>query len=88
MAEVIYAGSAKEKDGKFGKFLNVGLNVEKLKEHMTAKGWVNVTISPRKEVGKYGETHTVVIDQFVPKKKDEAEAVDQQQAPNPEDLPF
>ena len=69
MADKKYAPvTIKEKDGKFGKFLSFGCNAEKLKEFITANtkpnGFFDGTISTRKEVGKYGETHSFALDDF------------------------
>ena len=63
--------SVKEKDGKFGKFLSVGIKVEPFIEWMNAntnsRGYVNLIISPRREVGQYGDTHSVYLDTWEPK---------------------
>lgn len=66
--------TAKERRGDYGTFLSVGVNVEKFVEWLTAqkpnaKGYVNLTISARKEIGKYGETHSVYLDTYQPKPK-------------------
>lgn len=38
-----------------------------INQRKNAKGYVNLGISKRKEVGKYGETHTVWLDTWEPK---------------------
>jgi len=50
--------------------LKLGVNVDKmiafLQQHRNAKGFVNLGISERKEVGQYGDTHTVWLDTWQP----------------------
>lgn len=90
----VYASgiSVKERRSQFGQLLSVGVNVEKFVEWLTAqrpnaKGYINLTVSARKEPGKYGETHSVYLDTYQPKKRDEG-----QTAPNgygdDESIPF
>jgi hypothetical protein len=40
--------------------------VEALRPYVNEKGYVNVVISPRKTVGKHGESHTMFIDLWKP----------------------
>ena len=50
--------------------LKLGVNAEKmisfLTQHQNAKGFVNLGISERREVGQYGDTHTVWLDTWQP----------------------
>ena len=59
------------KDG--GTMLKMSCKVEKLvaflNQHVNSKGYVNMNISRRKEVGQYGDTHSVVLDTWEPKPK-------------------
>jgi len=66
--------SAKQITFQSGKtIIKLGVPVEKfiafLQEHQNSKGYVNLGISPRKETGKYGETHTVWLDTWQPGEK-------------------
>jgi hypothetical protein len=36
-------------------------DLEKMIANLNEKDWVNLSMSPRKEVGKYGETHSITI---------------------------
>ena len=45
---------------------------EFVKNHANAKGWINFGVSKRKAAGKYGETHTVWLDTWEPKPKQDA----------------
>ena len=63
--------SAKQITFQSGKtILKLGVNVDKmiafLQQHRNAKGFVNLGISERKEVGQYGDTHTVWLDTWSP----------------------
>lgn len=52
---------------KYGELLKIGINLEKIKENPTSKGWFNVIIKRGKESNKpYLE-----IDNFKPDKKEE-----------------
>jgi len=69
MNEKIYCGAAKEIDGKYGKQLKLAFgpkDLEALAAHRNERGWVNVWLHRRKEVGKNGETHYGVIDTWQP----------------------
>jgi hypothetical protein len=67
MADKIYI-KASVKQSKFG--LNLSGKAEdviaQLKEHTNEKGYFNWEINPRKEIGKYGETHSVTVNQWKP----------------------
>jgi hypothetical protein len=63
--------SAKEhvfKDG--GSQIKVGFNaaalVEFIKANTNEKGYVNLLVTKRREVGKYGDTHSVALDTWKP----------------------
>ena len=63
--------SAKQITFQSGKsILKLGINAEKFKAfldtHKNAKGYVNLGISERKEVSRYGETHTIWLDTWQP----------------------
>ncbi len=62
--------SAKErKFSNGGSVINVGIKREDLAEfvrkHTNERGYVNLTIAPRREVGQYGDTHSVYLDTFI-----------------------
>lgn len=83
MDKVYLKCSAKEKrfnDG--GSLIALGVKVEDLidfaKRHGNDRGYLNLVISPRREVGQYGDTHSVKLDTFDPKKRQ----------PVTEDVPF
>jgi len=74
MGEKIYCGSAKARQTQYGEELTVSVNVSKVLENLLEHGYVSknqekfitLKISQRKETGKYGETHTVIIDTWKP----------------------
>lgn len=73
MSEKIYVPRATCKETTFrdgGTLLKVGFHVDTLvefvKKHANEKGFVNFVISRRKEVGKYGETHSLAVDTWTP----------------------
>jgi hypothetical protein len=46
--------------------------IEFVKNHTNAKGRINLGVSKRREEGKYGETHTVWLNTWEPKPKQDA----------------
>jgi hypothetical protein len=77
MAEKTYLKcSAKERKTPYGDALRVSVKVEELirfaNEHGNARGYLNLDISRRREVGQYGDTHSVVLDRWEPKARAEA----------------
>ena len=58
--------SCKAVKGQFGEFFNISLNLEKLTQYQNEKGYVNLTMSKRKEVGQYGETHSFTLNEWKP----------------------
>lgn len=73
MAEKTYLKcSAKEKTfSNGGSIIKVGVKVADLiafaQQHGNERGYLNLTIGARREVGQYGDTHTVTLDTFTPK---------------------
>jgi len=66
-----YFNSLKVKKSKFG--LSLYAKVETLIAEIQKNeknGYINLEINERKEVGKYGETHSVTINDFEPRKQD------------------
>jgi len=83
--------SCKAISGQFGEFFNVSINVEKLQQYANEKGYVNMVMSKRREVGQYGDTHYFTLNEYNPEanensnnssKKEESDDV------SVEDLPF
>lgn len=76
--EKIYCGSVKEISLQNGKILKVSLNLSELLNQYAEHGYMSKTgkkmmtlkISERREVGQYGETHTVMVDTWKPVKQD------------------
>jgi len=70
MADKIYLASIKERlfpDG--GSCLNVSFgpkDFEILQANRNEKGWVNLKITKRREQSEYGQTHSMVIDDWRP----------------------
>ena len=58
--------SAKEIEWQYWKFLNVSLKFEELEQHVNDKWYLNLTISPRKEVWQYWDTHSIVLNEWKP----------------------
>ena len=58
--------SCKAINGQFGEFFNISINVEKLQQYANEKGYVNMTMSKRREVGQYGDTHYFVLNEYNP----------------------
>lgn len=58
--------SCKGINGQFGEFFNMSFNLEKLQQYANEKGYVNMTMSKRKETGQYGDTHYFVLNEWKP----------------------
>ena len=44
----------------------MSFNLEKLQQYANEKGYVNMTMSKRKEPGQYGDTHYFVLNEWSP----------------------
>lgn len=68
MTDKIYVQKVSVKKGKFGlRFSGKAEDViAQIKQHTNSKGYFNWNINERKEVGKYGETHSVTVDTWEP----------------------
>ena len=75
MAEHIYIGSGKEKTFQNGgSVISLSLEIDELERIYEAYGfktksgkrYVRLTVGKRREVGKYGETHTLEVDTWKP----------------------
>jgi hypothetical protein len=58
--------SCKAINWQFGEFFNISFNIEKLKEYANEKGYVNMTMSKRREVWQYGDTHYFTLNEYNP----------------------
>ena len=69
--------SAKEKVfSNGGSILNLGIKVADLLEfaqrHANDRGYLNLSVQSRREIGKFGDTHTISLETWVAKPKAEA----------------
>jgi len=78
MAEKIFLKcSAKQKRfDNGGSVINLGVKVADLvafaQEHTNERGYLNLVINERREVGQYGDTHSVTLDTYVGKTREPA----------------
>ncbi len=64
MSEKIYVWSGKTITTKYGGMLGISFNrtdLQKMMDNLNEKDWINLNVAPRKDVGKYGETHSITI---------------------------
>ena len=70
MAKTYAPGQAKERQTPFGPVVRWGVKADDLiafvKQHANDRGYINLEIVPRKEQGRFGETHSIVLDDYVP----------------------
>ena len=68
MADKIYLQKCSVKKSKFGlKFsANAEALIEQILKYKNSKGYFNLDITDRKEIGKFGDTHSVSVDQWEP----------------------
>jgi hypothetical protein len=87
------AASAKqitfEKSGKTILKLSIKADamIDFINQHKNEKGYLNLGISERREIGKYGETHTVWLDTWKPTKTTEQKA-EENSSVKSDDVPF
>ncbi len=58
--------SCKAVNWQFWEFFNMSFNLEKLQQYANEKGYVNMTMSKRKEPGQYGDTHYFTLNDWNP----------------------
>ncbi len=89
--------SAKSRDTQFGEVIKLSFKAKEFADFVKAnaneKGYINLEVSPRKEVGQYGDTHSVKLDNWVPKegapsKPAASKPAPKKQAPPEDDIPF
>lgn len=74
MANHIYVGSAKERNSQYGPEIDVQLEIDDLAQYVTDYGYINkagklvvrLKIARRREVGRFGETHSVEVNTWKP----------------------
>lgn len=69
-----------------GSILKLGFKVEDLiafaQQHANARGWLNLIVSARRQVGERGDTHSIALDTYQPKAKSDATGhVDESEIP-------
>lgn len=83
--------SCKAINGQFGEFFNISVNVEKLQQYANEKGYVNMTMSKRREVGQYWDTHYFTLNEYNPENNSATEtnnSSDKAWDISVEDIPF
>jgi hypothetical protein len=91
MENKVFLGSFKEKSGKWGTFWNLSFNKDellKMANYLNDRGYVNLKVTKRKEMGKFGETHSCYIDNYVPKRDSAPSKSPTNVSVNFEDIPF
>lgn len=69
MSDKKYIGwTAKAVSTQYGEFINLSLKLSDMQAIVNEKGYVNMTVMKRKEVGQYWDTHYVVENDY--QKKD------------------
>ena len=78
-APAIYVTNSSAKEIVFddgGSLMRIGFKVESLlaflQTHQNEKGWINMVVTRRKTLGKFGDTHSIKLDTFKPKAKSDA----------------
>jgi hypothetical protein len=69
--------SCKAVNGQFGEFFNISINMDKLSQYANEKGYVNMTLSKRKEPGQYGDTHYFTLNEWTPESRWDSEGTPQ-----------
>lgn len=80
--------AAKEVTGQFGSFFNMSFNLKKLEQYANEKGYVNMTMSKRREVGQYGDTHYLTLNEWSPEWESKPSKKESGDDISVEDIPF
>lgn len=73
-SETIYLNNISLKEKEIGDFSIIQFSgkasevIKQILEHQNEKGYFNFDICSRKEVGQYGDTHYMKVNNFEPKK--------------------
>lgn len=75
-----------------GKILKLSFKAADLREflnqHVNDKGYVNLIVAERKEMGQYGDTHSVYLDTWKPKAKEPGQPAANPAPSDTSDIPF
>lgn len=77
-----------------GSVINVGIKVEDLadfcRKYKNERGYLNLVIQERREPGQYGDTHSICLDTYQPKVRQDApqRAVAVSKPLTDDDIPF
>ena len=69
MSNKTYVGGATAKTGNFGEWFKISFNKTDLEEmfaNLNEKGYINLNMQKRREPSQYGQTHSLVIDDWKP----------------------
>lgn len=91
MENKVFVGSFKEKSGQWGNFWNLSFSKDellKMANHINDRGYINLKVTKRKETGKFGETHSCYIDNFVPQRNSAPKKSPTNVPVSIEDIPF
>jgi hypothetical protein len=72
--DTIFCGSGKTIQTQYGELLKLSMgpkDIQNLYDNRNEKGWINLVVKKRKETGKYGETHSICVDNWKPEKQDQ-----------------
>ncbi len=76
--------SCKAINWQFWEFFNISINIEKIQQYANEKGYVNMTMSKRREVGQYWDTHYFTLNEYNPENNNNS-TTDNNQATKKED---
>ena len=68
MKTYINKAQCKEINLNFWNFYNMSFNIEELQKIANNKGYINITMSKRKESDQYGNTHYFTLNEWTPDK--------------------
>lgn len=71
MDKQIFVGNLTQREWKYGTYFTGSINLKEIAQHDNWKWWAKIKVQLRKEPWKYGETHSITIDTYVPKQKQE-----------------
>lgn len=77
-----YVGGGKAIQTQYGELIKISFNAQDLQlmqSMLNEKGWINLNCNRRQQPSQYGQTHSLVIDEWQPQQQGQPQQQPQQQ---------
>jgi hypothetical protein len=82
-----YVGGGKSIQTQYGELIKISFNAQDLQlmqSMLNEKGWVNLNCNRRQQPSQYGQTHSLVIDEWKPQQQQGQQPMQQQPQQQPQ----